>query len=141
MQADGLFLLGPLQPGGRLHRWVERTHPEGTCRAYLPGRLFHQPEAGLPLAVLGPIPPDLPPGPGWVQGTFVGYADEGDLDRALADLEALAAEGGGAARLVPVLLEGGASYVAWGWTLDPDHLPRLSREAVELPNGRWDPYL
>jgi hypothetical protein len=141
MQADGLFLLGPLQPGGRHHRWVLRTHPEGTCRAWVAGRLFHQPEAGLPALVAGLIPTTMPPGPGWVTGTFVGYADEADLARGLADLDALAAEGGGEARLLPVLLEGGATYVAWAWALDPDHLDRLAREAVELPEGDWGPYL
>ncbi len=141
MHADGLFLLGPLQPGGRHHRWVTRTHPEGMCRAWVAGRLFHQPEAGLPGLVASSIPPALPPGPGWVAGTFVGYGDEADLARALADLDALAAEGGGEARLLPVLLEGGATYVAWAWTLDPDHLTRLSREAVELPEGDWGAYL
>lgn len=141
MQADGLFLLGPLQPGGRHHRWTLRTHPEGTCRAWVPGRLFHQPEASLPALVGGPIPPALPPGPGWVLGTFVGYTDEADLLRAVTDLDALATEGGGEARLLPVLLEGGATYVAWAWTLDSDHLDRLAREAVELPEGDWGPYL
>ncbi|MBI3131881.1 MAG: gamma-glutamylcyclotransferase [Acidobacteria bacterium] len=160
MQADGLFVYGSLREGGAHHRWVARTHPEGTCRAYAPGRLFHMtggsisasqasgrtPEpsiggAGQPALVPGEIPPALPPGPGWVVGDFIGYEDEAALARALADLDAIASEAGAEARLLPVILEGGATYVAWAWTFHMEHLPRLEREATEIPGGDWADWL
>lgn len=141
MQADGLFVYGPLREGGAQHRWVARTHPEGSCRAYAPGRLFHMPEVEQPALVPGDIPPALPPGPGWVVGAFIGYDDEGALARALADLDALASEAGAEARLLPVLLEGGATFVAWTWAFHMEHLPRLEQEAMELPGGDWAAWL
>lgn len=141
MHADGLFVHGPLREGGGLHRWLQRTHPEGLCRAWVPGRLFHLAEAGLPALVPGPVPPALPPGPGWVAGDFVGYGDGGELETALADLDALATEAGGEARLLPVLLEGGAAYTAWAWVFPVEHLPRLEREALEVPEGDWAAWL
>ncbi|HJV90401.1 MAG TPA: gamma-glutamylcyclotransferase family protein [Holophagaceae bacterium] len=141
MQADGLFVYGPLREGGAHHRWVARTHPEGTCRAFAPGRLFHMPEVGQPALVPGDIPGALPPGPGWVVGDFIGYDDEDALQRALADLDALASEAGAEARLLPVLLEGGATFVAWTWAFHMEHLPRLEQEATEIPGGDWGPWL
>jgi len=141
MHADGLFLHGPLREGGAAHRWLQRTHPEGLCRAWVPGRLFHLAGANLPALVPGDVPGSLPPGPGWVTGDFVGYGDEADLTRALADLDALATEAGGEARLLPVLLEGGATYTAWVWAFPVEHLPRLEKEALEVPGGDWAAWL
>ncbi len=141
MNADGLFVYGSLREGGAQHRWVTRTHPQGTCRAYAPGRLFHMPAVGLPALVPGSIPPALPPGPGWVVGDFIGYDDEEALQRALADLDAVASEAGAEARLLPVLLEGGATYVAWAWTFHMEHLPKLEKEATEIPGGDWAAWL
>ena len=40
---------------------------------------------------------------GWVTGDFVGYGDEVDLSRALADLDVLVIEVGGEVRFLPVL--------------------------------------
>lgn len=141
MHADGLFVHGPLREGGSQHRWLQRTHPEGLCRAWTPGRLFHLPEADQAALVPGAIPPALPPGSGWVTGDFVGYGDEADLLSALSDLEALATEAGGEARMIPVLLEGGATYTAWAWVFPVEQCSRLELEAVEVPSGEWTPWL
>lgn len=144
MEADGLFVYGTLREGGRFRTWLERTHPEGTTEAWMPGRLFHLPTVGYPAAVTGPEPPALPPGPGWIRGEFVGYEDDIDLLRALEDLDALegVAEGLFLRRIVPVhLAHGGHRYQAWAWLFPNDRLPRLEREALELPDGDWSPYL
>lgn len=141
MHADGLFVHGPLREGGAQHRWLQRTRPEGLCRAWVPGRLFHLPEAGLPALLPGEIPPALPPGAGWVLGDFVGYGDEAELQAALSDLDALATEAGGEARLLPVLLEGGATYTAWAWTFPVEQAARLEKEALEVPGGDWAAWL
>src|SRR5690349_16308534 len=88
MDADGLFLYGPLREGGAQHAWLKRTGFEGICGAWTAGRLFHLAEQNAPAMVPGPIPGTLPPGPGWVFGEFVGYADEADLEVAVEDLDA-----------------------------------------------------
>ncbi len=141
MEADGIFVHGPLREGGFQHRWVARTHPQGICRAYVPGRLFQLPELAHPALLPGEIPPALPPGPGWVVGDFIGYDDDAALSEALADLDSLGLEAGAEARLVPVLLEGGASYVAWAWTFHMEQRPRLELEATEIPSGDWAAWL
>ncbi|HEX9082873.1 MAG TPA: gamma-glutamylcyclotransferase family protein [Holophagaceae bacterium] len=142
MIADGLFVYGPLREGGTQHAWLLRTHPDGWTRAWVPGRLFHLPE-GYPALVAGPVPPTLPPGPGWVCGAFVGYGDERELEAALADLDALEGveEDRFSRAIVPVLLEGGPTYRAWVYLFHVERLPRLEREAMELPDGDWAPYL
>jgi gamma-glutamylcyclotransferase (GGCT)/AIG2-like uncharacterized protein YtfP len=143
MEPDGLFVYGSLREGGERYGWLRRTNPEGLTRAYAPGRLFHLPEAGYPALVPGPIPEALPPGPGWVAGQFVGYEDERDLARALENLDGV--EGVGEElflrRVIPVLLDSGHSYAAWAYVFPADRLLRLEREAVELPEGDWSPYL
>ncbi len=142
MDADGLFVYGPLREGGAQHAWLLRTHPEGTTRAWVPGRLFHLPE-GFPALVAGAAPADPPPGPGWVRGDFVGYGDPGELDAALADLDALEGveEDRVSRAILPVVLEGGHRYRAWAYLFHVERLPRLEREAMELPDGDWAPYL
>jgi gamma-glutamylcyclotransferase (GGCT)/AIG2-like uncharacterized protein YtfP len=106
------------------------------------GRLFHLP-AGYPALVPGPAPADPPPGPGWVRGDFVGYEDEGDLDSALADLDPLEGveEGLFSRAILPVALEGGPRYQAWVYVFHVERLPRLEKEAVELPRGDWNLWL
>ena len=69
------------------------------------------------------------------------YGDEAGLSQALADLDALATEAGGEARLLPVLLEGGATYTAWVWAFPVEQLPRLEKEALEVPGGDWAAWL
>lgn len=142
VDADGLFVYGTLREGGAHRTWLARTHPEGCTRAWAPGRLFHL-AAGYPALVPGPLPPALPPGPGWVCGEFVGYEDGADLDAALADLDPLEGveEGLFSRELLPVVLEGGQRYLAWGYVFHVERLPRLEREAVELPGGDWADYL
>ena len=142
MPSDGLFVYGTLREGGSNHAWLLRTHPEGLTRAWVAGRLFHLP-AGYPALVAGREPPAPPPGPGWVRGDFVGYDDETDLESALADLDALEGveEGLFTREVLPVVLEGGHCYQAWVYLFEPDRLPRLEREAVELQDGDWAPYL
>lgn len=143
MEPDGLFVYGTLREGGLHHGWLRRTNPQGATRAYAPGRLFHLPEAGHPAFVQGRIPEALPPGPGWVVGEFIGYEDLEDLARALENLDEL--EGVGEElfkrRLVPVLLDSGHTYAAWTYLFPEDRLIRLEREAVELLDGDWAPYL
>ena len=142
MNADGLFLYGSLRSGGSRQAWLERTHPEGRCRAWTPGRLFHLPNGDA--ALVPDVEPETPPpGPGWVLGDFVGYEDEEGLDAALADLDPLEGveEELYLRRAVPVLLDGAQRFVAWAYLFPEERLPRLAREALELPSGDWSPYL
>lgn len=143
MEADGLFVYGTLREGGAHRSWLERTHPEGSTRAWTPGRLFHLPQAGFPALVAGAEPEAAPPGPGWVVGEFVGYEDEVALAQALADLDQLegVAEDLFERRVRPVVLDGGQRYGAWVYAFPEDRLPRLAREAVEVPDGDWAAYL
>lgn len=142
MAADGLFVYGTLREGGSNHAWLLRTQPEGLTRARVAGRLF-QLAAGYPALVPAPQPGGPPPCPGWVIGDFVGYEDEGELDSALADLDALEGveEGLFSREILPVTLEGGQHYQAWVYVFHVERLPRLLREAVELTAGDWLPYL
>lgn len=142
MEADGIFVYGPLREGGRHHAWLARTHPSGSTRASAPGRLFHLPLNGSPAMIAGPIPAHLPPSAGWVVGDFVGYEDEQDLEAALANLDQLegVAEDQFERRLLPVLLVSGQTYVAWVYVFPAERLVRLEREGVELLNGDWAPY-
>jgi hypothetical protein len=73
----------------------------------------------------------------------VGYQDEPDLDSALADLDPLEGveEGLFSREILPVRLEGGQHYQAWVYVFHVERLPRLEREALELPDGDWAPYL
>ncbi len=143
MDADGLFILGPLCEGGAQHAWLKRTGFEGLCGAWTPGRLFHLAEVHAPALVPGPIPESLPPGPGWVVGEFVGYDDAETLEAAVENLDALegTTEDRTERRLLPVLLEGGQVYKAWSWVHPEDRLPRLEREGLELKSGDWKDYL
>lgn len=143
MEADGLFVYGPLRQGGRQHTWLERTHPEGLCRAWVPGRLFHLPTAGFPVLVPGREPDGPPPGLGWVAGEFVGYGDDEELEMALADLDQLLDVAGGlfTRRVLPVVLDSGHRYGAWVHVFEADRLPQLERQAVELTEGDWASYL
>jgi gamma-glutamylcyclotransferase (GGCT)/AIG2-like uncharacterized protein YtfP len=143
MEADGLFVYGTLREGGPNHAWLKRTHPAGVTAAWAPGRLFQLPEASFPAMVPGPIPPSLPPGPGWVVGEFVGYEDEADLDAALTDLDTLegVADDLFERRLLPVLLASGQTYVAWVYLFPLDRVVRLEREGVELTEGDWGSFL
>jgi len=140
--ADGLFVYGTLREGGSNHAWLMRTQPEGITGAWVAGRLFHL-AAGYPALVPGPEPDTPAPGPGWVRGEFVGYDDERDLDSALADLDPLEGveEGLFTREILPVALEGGQRYQAWAYVFHVERLPRLEREAVEVRDGDWAPYL
>ena len=142
MDADGLFVYGTLREGGSNHAWLLRTHPEGLTRAWVAGRLFHL-AAGYPALVAVPEPETPAPGPGWVRGDFVGYEDEGDLDDALADLDPLEGveEGLFTREILPVTLEGGQRYRAGAYVFHVERLPRLEREAVEVPSGDWASYV
>jgi len=142
LAADGLFVYGTLREGGSNQAWLLRTHPEGLTRAWVAGRLFHLP-AGDPVLVPGREPEVPPPGAGWVRGDFVGYEDEGELESALADLDALLGveEGLFTRAVLPVILEGGHRYRAWVHVFHVERLPRLEKEALELPDGDWAPYL
>jgi gamma-glutamylcyclotransferase (GGCT)/AIG2-like uncharacterized protein YtfP len=142
LAADGLFVYGPLREGGSQHGWLLRTQPEGLTRAWVPGRLFRLPE-GFPALVAGAEPPDPPPGPGWVTGEFVGYEDSDELEAALADLDALQGteEGLFDREILPVVLEGGLHFRAWTHVFHMERLPRLEREATELPGGDWGAHL
>ena len=73
----------------------------------------------------------------------MGYEDEADLDSALADLDPLEGveEGLFTREILPVRLEGGASYLAWVYLFHVERLPRLEREATEIAGGDWAPYL
>lgn len=140
---DGLFVYGSLREGGSRRGWLDRTRPQGRCRAWVPGRLFHLPAADYPALVPGPIPEALPPGPGWVLGDFVGYEDEAELEAAIADLDPLEGveEELFLRHPLPVLLDGGQIYTAWAYIFPPERLPRLEKEAIELADGDWGPYL
>ena len=142
LDADGLFVYGPLREGGRQHGWLQRTQPEGLTSAWVAGRLFQLPQ-GYPALVPGEPPIAHPPAPGWVVGDFIGYPDPADLVSALADLDPLMGveEGRFTREMLPVVLQGGATYAAWVHVFHVERLPRLLREAVELPNGDWGPYL
>jgi len=142
MQADGLFVYGTLREGGANHSWLRHTHPEGLTRGWVAGRLFHL-AAGYPVLVPQAAPGAAPPGPGWVKGDFVGYEDETELHSALEDLDPLEGveEGLFSREILPVVLEGGATYQAWVYLFHVERLPRLQREAVELTDGDWAPYL
>lgn len=142
MEADGLFVHGALREGGGQHAWLLRTHPEGLGRAWAPGRLFRLPD-GTSALVPGPLPDTPPPGHGWVRGDFVGYDGPQELALALADLDALEGleEGRVSRELLTVHLEGGSRYLAWAYLFHVERLPRLEREAVELLDGDWAPYL
>ena len=143
MEADGLFVYGTLREGGSNHPWLARTHPEGHCRAFVPGRLFQLPSETYPALVAAPEPVAPPPGPGWVVGEFVGYEGEAELASALQDLDALEdVEGGLYARVpLPCVLDSGLHFTAWTYVFPEDRLPRLEREALELPEGDWEAYL
>lgn len=143
MEADGLFVYGPLRSGGHQQAWLERTCPEGRCRAWAPGRLFHLPTAGFPALIAIPEPSSLPPGPGWVTGEFVGYDGMEALEAALSDLDALQDVEGDlfTRRVLPVMLDSGLRYGAWVYLFETDRLPQLERQAVELADGDWAPYL
>lgn len=142
MTSDGLFVYGSLREGGSAHGWLARTHPEGLTRAWTPGRLFRLPD-GQAALVPGPEPAFPAPGPGWIRGDFVGYESPEDLEAALADLDPLeGVEEERYSRLtLPVVLEGGHRYRAWAYVFHVERLPRLEREATELPDGDWGPYL
>jgi gamma-glutamylcyclotransferase (GGCT)/AIG2-like uncharacterized protein YtfP len=142
LAADGLFVYGTLREGGSTHAWLMRTHPEGITRAWVAGRLFHLP-AGYPALVPGAEPEAPPPGSGWVRGDFVGYEDQSDLESALGDLDPLEGveEGLFTREVLPVHLESGHRYQAWVYLFEADRLPRLEREAVEIPDGDWEAYL
>ena len=143
MRADGLFVYGSLRTGGRSHGWIQRTQPEGATAGFTPGRLFHLPALAYPALVPSPEPGGPPPGPGWVTGEFIGYEDESALNSALEDLDQLEDVEGGLfeRRLLPVLLDSGHRYHAWVYVFPEDRLPRLEREAIELPGGDWGNYL
>jgi len=143
MEADGLFVYGSLRTGGPRHAWLQRTNPMGMTPAFAPGRLFHLPEAGFPALVAGPEPEGPAPGPGWVAGEFFGYDDERELEDALQDLDQLEDVDGGLfeRQILPVLLDSGHRYEAWVYVFPEDRLPRLEREAIELPGGDWGDYL
>jgi gamma-glutamylcyclotransferase (GGCT)/AIG2-like uncharacterized protein YtfP len=140
--ADGLFVYGSLRDRGSRHHWLQRTNPEGLCRAWTPGRLFQLPDGDAAL-VPGAEPGVPPPGLGWVTGEFVGYDDEETLQSALADLDSLEGveEELYLRRAVPVILDSGHRYDAWAYVFPEDRLPRLLREAVEITDGDWGPYL
>lgn len=142
LKADGLFVYGTLREGGSNHAWLQRTHPEGLTQAWVAGRLFQLP-AGYPALVSGAEPGTPPPGQGWVRGDFVGYEDAAELDSALADLDPLEGveEGLFTREILPVVLEGGHHYLAWVYVFHVERLPRLEREAVEIADGDWSPYL
>ena len=142
IEADGLFIYGTLREGGSNHAWLQRTHPEGLTGAWVAGRLFQLP-AGYPALVSGAEPGTPPPGLGWVRGDFVGYEDAAELDSALADLDPLEGveEGLFTREILPVVLEGGHHYRAWVYVFHVERLPRLEREALEILDGDWAPYL
>ncbi len=142
LDADGLFVYGPLREGGREHGWLQRTQPEGWTSAWVAGRLFHLP-LGYPALVPAEPPPAPPPAPGWVFGEFVGYPDPADLTTALSDLDPLMGveEGLFSREVLPVVLQGGQIYQAWVHVFHVERLPRLLREAIELPGGDWGTYL
>lgn len=141
--ADGLFIYGTLREGGAHHAWLKRTSPQGSCRAWVAGRLFHLPMEGYPALVPVSEPDSPPPGLGWVTGEFVGYEDEADLEAALMDLDQL--EGVEEERFLrttlPVVLDGGQRYTAWVYVFPEERLQTLERHATELPGGDWGGYL
>ena len=143
MEADGIFVYGPLRTGGNEHAWLDRTGPEGCCRAWIAGRLFHVPMGNFPALIAGQEPGAPPPGPGWVAGEFFGYEDGVTLEAALADLDQLKNVEGGlyVRRVLPILLDSGGRYGAWVYLFESDRLLQLERQAMELPSGDWSAYL
>jgi gamma-glutamylcyclotransferase (GGCT)/AIG2-like uncharacterized protein YtfP len=141
--ADGLFVYGTLRSGGRNHGWIRRTLPEGSTLAYCPGRLFQLPGQGYPAMVPAPEPQPGPPGPGWIVGEFIGYEDDQALENAVQDLDPLEDVDGGLfqRRLSLVVLDSGHRYTAWVYVFPEERLPRLERDALELPAGDWAGYL
>ncbi|MBK8792112.1 MAG: gamma-glutamylcyclotransferase [Holophaga sp.] len=141
--ADGLFIYGTLREGGAHHAWLKRTQPQGSCRAWLAGRLFHLPLEGYPALVPVPEPDTPPPSPGWVTGEFVGYDDDADLEAALADLDQVEGveEELFLRTTLPVVLDGGQRFVAWVYVFPEDRLLTLERHATELVDGDWGRYL
>jgi gamma-glutamylcyclotransferase (GGCT)/AIG2-like uncharacterized protein YtfP len=139
MEADGIFVYGPLRLGGKNHAWLERTQPLGVCGARVPGRLFHLPMEGIPALVAG-LETGSPP---WVVGEFVGYESDEDLEAALADLDQLENVEGGlyTRRVLPVMLDSGHRYGAWVYLFESDRLLQLEKHAIELVDGDWAPYL
>ena len=142
VEADGLFVYGTLREGGSNHAWLLRTHPEGLTRAWVAGRLFNL-STGYPALVPAAEPQSQPPGPGWVRGEFIGYEDAEDLESALADLDPLEGveEGLFTREILAVHLEGGHRFLAWVYVFHVERLPRLQREAVEIPSGDWESFL
>ncbi len=141
--ADGLFIYGTLREGGAHHAWLRRTQPQGTCRAWVAGRLFHLPMEGYPALVPAVEPGAPPPGCGWVTGEFVGYDDEAVLEAALMDLDQIKGveEELFLRTALPVLLDGGQRYTAWAYVFPQDRLQTLERHATEIPGGDWGGYL
>jgi gamma-glutamylcyclotransferase (GGCT)/AIG2-like uncharacterized protein YtfP len=78
-----------------------------------------------------------------VTGEFVGYDDETALEAALADLDQLQDVEAEVfiRRVLPVRLDSGVRYGAWVHVFEAHRLPQLERQAVELPEGDWAPYL
>jgi gamma-glutamylcyclotransferase (GGCT)/AIG2-like uncharacterized protein YtfP len=143
MEADGIFVYGPMRQGGREHPWLQRTRPQGHCRAWAAGRLFHLPNQGIPALISCPEPDSAPPSPGWVVGEFVGYESEEELEAALADLDQVKDVDNGlyVRRILPVILDSGHRYGAWAYVFDTDRLIHLEQHGVELMDGDWAAYL
>ena len=74
---------------------------------------------------------------------FVSYGDDAELEEALADLDQLENVEGGlfVRRVLPVILDSGIRFGAWVHLFETDRLLQLEKDAVELPQGDWAPYL